>query len=136
MGGENGTALVDNPKVDGPLFRVFGTYADVTDEDASQSPSPGENLATASRSRTFPDMAQVLAGNTNALTGQCPAAPPDDPDSTSSCRSRSSTATRSSSPIGRLRRHRRHQPEAAGHALPAHGARRRPGRRRRTATTT
>lgn len=80
VGGETGTALVDNAKVDGPLFRVFGTYADVSDEDASQSPAPGENIAGLSPSRTFPDLAQILAGNTNAATGQCPAAPPDDPD--------------------------------------------------------
>ncbi|WP_426562525.1 M12 family metallo-peptidase [Angustibacter sp. McL0619] len=80
VGGENGTALVDNAKVDGPLFRVFGTYADVSDEDATQSPSPGENHAGPTRSRTFPNMAQVLAGNTNAKTGKCPSAPADDPD--------------------------------------------------------
>jgi hypothetical protein len=81
VGGEVGTALVDNAKVDGPLFRVFGTYADVSADDASQSPAPGENIAGTSPSRTFPDMAQVLAGNTNAKTGSCPAAPPDDPSS-------------------------------------------------------
>ncbi|WP_122817425.1 M12 family metallo-peptidase [Nocardioides pantholopis] len=80
VGGETGTALVDNAKVDGPLFRVFGTYADVSAEDALESPSPGQNLAGRSPTRTFPDLAQVLAGNTNAETGQCPAAPPDDPD--------------------------------------------------------
>jgi hypothetical protein len=80
VGGENGTALVDNAKVDGPLFRVFGTYADVSDEEDAQSPAPDENLAGRSPSRTFPDMGQVLAGDTNAQTGQCPAAPADDPE--------------------------------------------------------
>jgi hypothetical protein len=45
VGGKNGTALVDNNKVDGPLFRVFGRYADVSDEDAALSPAPGENTA-------------------------------------------------------------------------------------------
>ncbi len=80
VGGATGTALVRNAKVDGPLFRVFGTYADVSDEDASQSPAPGEHLAGLSPSRTFPDLAQVLAGNTNAATGRCPKAPPGDPD--------------------------------------------------------
>ena len=72
-----GTALVSNAKTDGPLFRVFGTAAQVTPSGTLQSPSPGENLAGASPSRTFPDLAQVLAGNTNAATGTCPAAPAD-----------------------------------------------------------
>jgi hypothetical protein len=78
-GGANGTSLPSNHKVNGPLFRVFGTYANVTDEGASQSPSPGENLATGSPSRTFPDLTQVLAGTTNAKTGKCPA-PPSNPE--------------------------------------------------------
>ena len=79
--GKSGTGLVDNKKVFGPLFRVFGLYADVTDEATLQYNSPGENLATASdRSRTFPDMAQILAGNTNAKSGKCPKVAPYDPD--------------------------------------------------------
>lgn len=73
---EGGTSLIDNDKKDGPLFRVFGTYADVTDEGTLLSPSPGENVATRRPSRTFPDLAQVLSGNTNARTGTCPAVPP------------------------------------------------------------
>jgi hypothetical protein len=72
-----GTALVSNTKTDGPLFRVFGTAARVSPTGTLQSPSPGQNLAGASPSRTFPDLAQVLAGNTNAATGTCPAAPAD-----------------------------------------------------------
>ena len=80
VGGEDGTALVDNGKKNGPLFRVFGQYADVSDEDAELSPAPGENTAGTQPSRTFPDMGQILAGNTNAKTGSCPAAPPNDPD--------------------------------------------------------
>jgi hypothetical protein len=70
-----GTGLVDNNKVEGPLFRMFGVHADVSQAEALQSPSPDINLATASPSRTFPDLAQVLADNTNAETGTCPAAP-------------------------------------------------------------
>ncbi len=80
VGGARGTALVDNTKRNGPLFRVFGRYADVSDDDALQSPAPGQNRAGQSPSRTFPDLAQVMAGNTNARTGRCPAAPPNDPD--------------------------------------------------------
>ncbi|WP_221634662.1 M12 family metallo-peptidase [Nocardioides luti] len=72
-----GTALVSNTKTDGPLFRVFGTAAQVSDDDALVSPSPGENLADGTTSRTFPDLTQVLAGNTNAASGTCPAAPAD-----------------------------------------------------------
>ena len=79
-GGEEGTALVDNDKQDGPLFRVFGRYADVSDDAAEQSPSPGQNTVGTRPSRTFPDMTQILAGNTNARTGRCPAAPPNDPE--------------------------------------------------------
>lgn len=71
-----GTLLVDNHKVTGPLFRVFGIFADVTDEGTLETPSPGENIATGSPNRTFPDVAQILAGNTNAKTGKCKAVPP------------------------------------------------------------
>ena len=78
-GGNNGTALVDNAKKNGPLFRVFGRYADVSDAADAESPAPGENLAGTSPSRIFPDLAQILAGDTNAKTGHCPAAPPNDP---------------------------------------------------------
>ena len=58
--------------------------ADVTDEDSPEDPSPGENLADGSPTRVFPDMAQVLAGNTNAadrrLPGGADAADPAAPD--------------------------------------------------------
>jgi hypothetical protein len=74
--GRSGTALVSNDKRFGPLFRVFGTYANVTDAATLEYKSPGENIATPSATRTFPDMAQVLAGNTNAATGTCPRVPP------------------------------------------------------------
>ena len=72
-----GTALVSNTKADGPLFRVFGVAAPVTAQGALQSPSPGENLADGTATRVFPDLAQVLSGNTNAKAGTCPAAPAD-----------------------------------------------------------
>lgn len=74
-----GIALTSNSKYDGPLFRVFGTRADVSPADALTYESPGENLADGSPSRTFPDLAQVLAGTTNAATGTCPD-PPADPE--------------------------------------------------------
>ena len=67
-----GTRLSSNLKTYGPLFRVFGDDAVVTDEGTLTSPSPGLNIADGSITRVFPDMAQVLAGNTNAATGACP----------------------------------------------------------------
>ncbi len=70
------TALTNNTKVTGPLFRQFGTAAIVSDEDSLLYHSPGENLAGTSPTRTFPDLAQIAAGNTNAATGSCPVAPP------------------------------------------------------------
>jgi outer membrane protein OmpA-like peptidoglycan-associated protein len=47
----------------------------VSPTDTLLTPSPGENVVTTDPTRTFPDLAQILAGNTNAQTGQCPAAP-------------------------------------------------------------
>lgn len=67
-----GTELTSNKKVFGPLFRVFGTYADVSDQATLQTPSPGENRATRNSTRVFPDLKQVLTGNTNAKHGTCP----------------------------------------------------------------
>lgn len=78
--GNNPIALVSNKKVFGPLFRVFGEIAHVTDEGTLESPSPGENLATTNGTRTFPDMEQVLKGNTNARTGTCPPFKPKNDD--------------------------------------------------------
>ena len=40
-GGATGTTLVNNTKLNGPLFRVFGAYADVTPAGTTQIPSPG-----------------------------------------------------------------------------------------------
>jgi len=87
-GAGTGTSLVDNNKLDGPLFRMFGTRADVSLEESLQSPSPDLNLATDDPSRTFPDLTQVVADNTNAETGACPtppAAPADVPVPTVDC---------------------------------------------------
>ena len=67
-GGSAGTSLVNNTKVDGPLFRQFGTRAVF---DASQIAPPGQNQLTTNPTRVFPDLLQVLANNTNAETGGC-----------------------------------------------------------------
>jgi hypothetical protein len=74
----SGTGLMSNSKANGPLFRQFGLQAMVSDSDALSYGSPGENVVTTNPSRVFPDLAQILANNTNAETGACPApaAPP------------------------------------------------------------
>jgi hypothetical protein len=65
--------LLSNAKAAGPLFRVFGAAAVYASQgDAYLSPSPGENQATATPWRAFPDYAQVAADDTNAATGSCP----------------------------------------------------------------
>ncbi|HYF74629.1 MAG TPA: M12 family metallo-peptidase, partial [Nocardioides sp.] len=63
--GHDGTSLVSNTKPWGPLFRVFGTWANVSDDASLEYHSPGQNVATGSPTRTFPDLAQIMAGNTN-----------------------------------------------------------------------
>ncbi|MFC7726093.1 M12 family metallo-peptidase [Nocardioides sp. GCM10028917] len=75
-GGAAGTTLGSQTKINGPLFRIFGQYAPVTPAGTLQIESPGENLATSDPTRVFPDMAQILANNTNANTGTCPPMPP------------------------------------------------------------
>lgn len=76
-GGSSGQSLVSQPKVDGPLFRVFGVAAPSTPAGAIEIGSPGQNHATGDGTRVFPDMQQVLNNNTNAETGMCPEVPPD-----------------------------------------------------------
>ncbi|MCE3263479.1 MAG: hypothetical protein K0R43_2558 [Pseudoduganella sp.] len=71
--GTSGTALMSNSKANGPLFRQFGVQAVVSDSDALIYGSPGENVVSTDPTRVFPDMAQILANNTNAETGACPA---------------------------------------------------------------
>ena len=75
-----GTArpLTSTAKANGPLFRVFGTRLDdnAYDPHAYGSCEPlgddnGENCVTTNPTRVFPDLAQILAGNTNAVTGTC-----------------------------------------------------------------
>ena len=72
--GATGTGLISNTKVNGPLFRQFGTRAVVTSAATLEYGSAGENHTTGDPTRVFPDMAQILSNNTNALTGACPTA--------------------------------------------------------------
>ncbi|MET0578140.1 MAG: M12 family metallo-peptidase, partial [Ilumatobacteraceae bacterium] len=74
-GGTAGTALVSNAKTNGPLFRQFGTAANVSATDTLLTPSPGLNAVTTDPTRLFPDLGQILANNTNAVTGTCPPGP-------------------------------------------------------------
>jgi hypothetical protein len=72
LGIGSGTPLSSPLKVLGPLFRVFGTKADVSAEDTLLYESPGQNLATTDSTRSFPDVDQILAETTNA-EAPCPA---------------------------------------------------------------
>ncbi len=72
-------ALVNPAKVTGPLFRQFGTAMDSTVYDPTVYNSPGLNAVGTNPTRVFPDLAQILAGNTNAATGDCPGAPAPPP---------------------------------------------------------
>ncbi|WP_326557757.1 M12 family metallo-peptidase [Micromonospora sp. NBC_01796] len=78
-GSTAGTALVNNTKTNGPLFRQFGTAAVVSPTDTLEYYSPGLNAVDTNPTRDFPDLAQIAANNTNAKTGTCPAAPPAPP---------------------------------------------------------
>jgi hypothetical protein len=72
-----GTGLVSNTKTGGPLFRQFGTAANVSATDTLKTPSPGENAVDRNPTRVFPDMSQIMIDNTNAATGTCPTAGPN-----------------------------------------------------------
>ena len=71
-GSTAGTALVNNTKTNGPLFRQFGVGVDISATDTLKYHSPGLNAVTTNPTRVFPDMAQILANNTNAATGPVP----------------------------------------------------------------
>jgi len=73
-GAATGTGLISNSKTNGPLFRQFGTRAVIVGSNTLEYSSPGENHTTSDPTRVFPDMAQILSNNTNALTGTCPTA--------------------------------------------------------------
>ncbi|HEY1089738.1 MAG TPA: M12 family metallo-peptidase [Burkholderiaceae bacterium] len=70
-GAAAGTSLISNTKTNGALFRQFGLAAIVPNSDSQQYNSPGENHTDGNPTRVFPDMAQILANNTNAVTGTC-----------------------------------------------------------------
>ena len=115
----NGQSLLNNVKTDGPLFAMFPKSAPVSEDDTLEYESPGENHLTTSPTRVFPDLAQILANNTNAETGVVPVR-----------RRRGAGAVPAQGVLrrvpadGRLRGCRR----TAIAALPVHGTRSEPGR--------
>ena len=68
-----GTQLFSQTKTNGVSFRQLGVTADISPTDTLLYNSPGLNLAGTNPTRTFPDMLQILSGNTNAKTGRCEA---------------------------------------------------------------
>ncbi|HEX9824630.1 MAG TPA: M12 family metallo-peptidase [Actinomycetota bacterium] len=73
--GSSAVGLISPIKTTGPLFRQFGTAQDAALYEPATYDSPGENHTTTDPTRVFPDMAQILANNTNAETADCPPAP-------------------------------------------------------------
>jgi hypothetical protein len=82
-----GTALMSNTKTNGPLFAMFPKSGQITDDASLEYESPGENHLTNDPTRVFPDLQQILDGNTNADTGTCPTGPiaPPVPQSITEC---------------------------------------------------
>ena len=68
-------SLLYNVKANGPLFAMFPKSAPVSEEDTLLYNSPNENHVTASPTRVFPDLEQILINNTNADTGCVPLRP-------------------------------------------------------------
>jgi reprolysin-like metallo-peptidase family M12B len=78
-GGTAGTSLLNNVKANGPLFAMFPKSAPISETDTLQYNSPNQNHVTASPTRVFPDLQQILDNNTNADTGTCPLGPINPP---------------------------------------------------------
>lgn len=70
-----GTSLLNNIKMNGPLFAMFPNSGEISLDDALKYNSPGQNHLTSNPTRVFPDLAQILDNNTNADTGVCPSGP-------------------------------------------------------------
>ena len=88
-----GTALVTT-QAERPALPPVRHRAPVTPEGTLLTPSPGLNIVGTDPTRVFPDLAQILVNNTNAVTGACPENTAVWP--TPACR-KSSTASPSSS---------------------------------------
>lgn len=77
-GSENGSHDLDvTARVRGPLFSVFSTTTppgSSTDQYPETDEWRLQGRPTPQPSRSLPDIAQVLADNTNAATGKCPSA--------------------------------------------------------------
>ncbi len=66
---------MNNVKRDGPLFAMFPHPSVISETDTLLYNSPGEQHLTTSPTRVFPDIQQIVDGNTNAATGACPIGP-------------------------------------------------------------
>ena len=65
-------ALNNPAKTDGALFRQFSTALTAPPYNGATYNSAGASHPTTNPTRVFPDMAQILANNTNADSGDCP----------------------------------------------------------------
>ncbi len=70
-GAAQGTALQNNTKLNGPLFRNFGTPLRRPPYVPTEFNAQGQNHPTDNPTRVFPDAVQIAAGNTNANSGTC-----------------------------------------------------------------
>ena len=78
-GSQNGSGSFDNvTRSAGPLFSVFSFQTHLP-PDSPEFPETDDSrlkgFPTTEPKRSFPDVAQVVADNTNAGTGNCPSAP-------------------------------------------------------------
>jgi uncharacterized repeat protein (TIGR01451 family) len=64
--------LTSPTKTAGPLFRQFSTALNSAAYTGTNYNTGGFNHPTTDPSRTFPDLPQIVANNTNADTGDCP----------------------------------------------------------------
>ena len=78
-GGTTGTALTNRQQDQRPAVQGVRNRAERGSVRRAQygyaDCSNGENCVNTNPTRVFPDMAQILANNTNAETGDCPGAP-------------------------------------------------------------
>ena len=68
-GGPMGTTLLNNTKTNGPLFRQFGDGGRRPTRTRSNTRRRGRTCPGPSPTRVFPDLAQILANDTNAESG-------------------------------------------------------------------
>ena len=80
IGGNDGTTLVDNNKKNGPLFRVFGHYADVSRRGRHAEPGAQREYGRHPAMADLPGHGSDPGGQHQRQDGTCPAAPVNDPE--------------------------------------------------------